>query len=117
MSKLSVFNPNNQPIESLPVIYGFNNGGSPGWYSAVAIAEDGEVLGGHACSHEAFMPRDLGIIEGSRQDRHEKDYRPHYPNGYRMEFVSIDHPGLKKALDINNKKADDAEAAKAACAL
>lgn len=77
------YNPNDRPVEELPVIYGFNNGGSPGWYQGVLLAEDGTCLGGHVCSHESFMPGDLGVLEGSRNDRHEH-FRQHYPDGYRM---------------------------------
>lgn len=97
----AVFNPHNKPIEDLPVVYGFNNtigGGS--WQSGVLLAEDGKYLGGHICSHEGYMPHDLGIVEGSRPDRHE-DFQKHYPDGYRMDFVSAedvaDHPGVTQA--------------------
>jgi len=82
-----VFNPNNKPEEELPVIMGFNNGGSSGWYEALAIAQDGTVLGGHTCSDEGYMRADLGIIEGTRPDRHETSYQIHYPDGYRMAFI------------------------------
>lgn len=96
-----VHDPHGKGRENLPVIYGFNNGGSPGWYSAVAISEDGVCLGGHCCSDEGYMEADLGIIEGWRMDRHEA-YRAHYPDGYRMEFVrSADvkqHEGLQAAF-------------------
>lgn len=101
----SVFNPNNLPIDTLPVIFGFNNGGSPGWFSAVAIAEDGTCLGGHVCSDEGYMPYDLGILEGTRLDRHQNDYQKHYPNGYRMAFIPhADVPTcepLQKAFELN----------------
>jgi hypothetical protein len=114
----TVFNPNSKPLEELPVIYGFNNGGSPGWYSAVAISEDGHCLGGHLCSHEGYMEHDLGILEGAREDRHEKSYRKHYPGGYRMEFVSSqdipDHAALNKAFDLN-KAMPAPEAAEVVC--
>ena len=97
-----VYNPHGKPIDELPLIMGFNNGGSPGWYQAVAVAEDGVVLGGHVCSHDCYMPHDLGIIEGSRLDRHENSYRKHYPEGYRMEFIpqcALDgHPKLQAAI-------------------
>ncbi len=105
---VAIFNPHNKPVEDLPVIYGFNNGGSPGWYSAVLLAEDGEGLGGHACSAECYMPHDLGILEGTRPDRHE-GFREHYPGGYRMEFIPADkvrtHPGLDAAYKRNQGKA------------
>lgn len=108
----AVFNPNDKPVDQLPVIFGFNNGGSPGWYSAVAIAEDGVCLGGHCCSSEAYMPADLGVLEGTREDRHENEYRKHYPDGYRMEFVRSDeldgHVALNKAFALNKAAATPA---------
>jgi hypothetical protein len=111
----AIFNPHSKPVSELPVIYGFNNGGSSGFLQAVAVAEDGTCLGGHCCSAEGYMPHDLGILAGTRPDRHEKSYRPHYPNGYRMEFVGYDdikgHPGLNAALAANSAKAVQAEQA------
>lgn len=96
-----VHNPEDKPVHELPIIYGFNNGGSLGWYSAVALAEDGTCLGGHCCSHEGYMEADLGVIEGWRMDRHE-GYRKHYPAGYRMVFVGFEeaktHEGLQAAI-------------------
>lgn len=106
--KRAVFNPHNKPLEELPVIYGFNNGGSHGWYSAVAIAEDGTCLGGHCCSHEGYMENDLGILEGTRPDRHAQDYKKHYPDGYRMDFVPSDevptHEALNRAFERNRSQ-------------
>lgn len=97
-----VFNPKELPLESLPAIYCFNNGGPPEFLQALAISADGKVLGDHCCSHEGYMPYDLGVIEGTRPDRHEQSYQKHYPNGYRMEFVpseDIDkHAGLLAAV-------------------
>ena len=101
---LAVFNPQGKPIGDLPVIYGFNNGGSPGWMSAVLIAMDGTPLGGHICSSEVYMPADLGCLEGTRPDRNET-FKEHYPDGYRMEFVGYadveTHPGLMAAIAAN----------------
>ena len=106
----AIFNPNGKPVEELPVIYGFNNGGSPGWYSAVLLAEDGTALGGHVCSDECYMEHDLGILEGTRPDRHET-FQKHYPDGYRMEFVGADavrnHAGLNIAYELNQQRAPD----------
>ena len=99
----AIHNPHNKPVEELPVIYGFNNGGSQGWLHAVAIAEDGNVLGGHICSDEGYMRADLGIIEGSRPDRHEESYGKHYPDGYRMDFVPFEHEGLQLAIKRNKE--------------
>jgi len=107
--KFAVFNPKNLPVDSLPVIYGFNNGGSPSWLSGVLIAQDGTCLGSHICSHEGFMPGDLGVLEGSRPDRHE-GFAKHYPDGYRMEFVrGADvraHTGLLEAFRLNQEQAN-----------
>ena len=104
--KNEVYNPHGKPLDDLPIIFGFNNGGSPGWMSAVLIAEDGVVLGSHLCSSEAYMPADLGIIEGTRPDRQE-DFRKHYPDGYRCEFVSYKDtkktPKLVEAFKLNAK--------------
>ena len=104
----AVFNPHGRPLEELPAIFGFNNGGSPGWMSAVLLAEDGTHLGGHVCSSEAYMPADLGVIEGTREDLHEK-FRKHYPSGYRMEFVRGEnvgkHQGLEEACRRHQEKA------------
>lgn len=110
--ELAIHNPNNLPVENLPVIYGFNNGGSPGWMSGVLIAEDGTFLGGHICSHECFMPGDLGVISGARPDRHE-GFQKHYPQGYRMEFVGYEdvpgHAKLKAAFAAADALADAKE--------
>jgi len=100
----ATFNPNGKPVEDLPVIYGFNNGGSTGWFSGVLLAADGTSLGGHVCSHEGYMPGDLGVLEGSRPDRHVT-FQEHYPDGYRMDFVGYadvrEHPGLKAAIELH----------------
>jgi hypothetical protein len=103
----AVHNPLSKPIEDLPVIYGFNNGGRVGWLSAVLIAEDGTSLGGHCCSSEGYMPHDLGCIESARPDRH-KEFQKHYPDGYRMEFVGHKnvekHEKLMAAIGLANAK-------------
>lgn len=108
----AVFNPHDKPIAELPVIYGFNNGGAPGLYSGVLLAEDGTGMGGHACSAEGYMPNDLGILEGSRPDRH-KSFREHYPDGYRMHFIPakdvMAHPGLEAAYQRNQALAAKAK--------
>ena len=114
----AVYNPHGKPVEELPVIYGFNNGGAHGMLSAVLVAQDGTGLGGHCCSSEGYMPHDLGVLEGSRPDRHQ-EFRAHYPRGYRMEFVGYDavrgNAGLVEALRLNAAKAraDDLAAAEA----
>lgn len=99
-----VFNPHGKPIEELPTIWGFNNGGASFGFHAVAIADDGEVLGGHLCSAEGYMPYDLGIVEGSRPERHSEQYQVHYPDGYRMDFVKHAHPAVKAAFEKHQAK-------------
>jgi len=94
-----------------PKIYCFSNvvGGGDG--PAVALAEDGTVLGSHWCSHEGFVCNDLGVNEGARPDRHET-YRKHYPDGYEMEFVRASdvagHEGLQKAFALNQEQGNAA---------
>ncbi len=103
------FNPNGLAIEELPIIYGFENGG---WdernREGILLAEDGTFLGSHICSSESFMLSDLGIVEGTREDRHET-FKEHYPNGYVMKFVwkHERHEGCKVDEVValaNNKK-------------
>lgn len=110
----AVYNPHGKPVEELPVIYGWNNGGEPGWMSGELMAEDGTSLGGHVCSSEAYMLGDLGILEGFRGDRHET-FRAHYPHGYRMAFVSKgdvrQHKGLMEAYRLNQQKRAKSEEA------
>ena len=95
----AIFNPHNVQISELPVIYGFNNGGNEYFLSAVLLAEDGTELGGHTCSDEGYMLHDLGILEGTRPDRHKK-FKEHYPNGYRMDFVPYDD--IEEHSDFRN---------------
>lgn len=112
----AIVNPHNKPLAELPVIYGFNNGGRPGWYFAQLLAEDGTAMGSHICSSESYMQHDLGILEGTRSDRHEH-FKEHYPDGYRMEFVSSSeikaHANLAEAFRLNQEKHKAAEAEKA----
>lgn len=100
--KYEIYNPNNLPVEQLPFIFGFNNGGSPGFWCGTLLSEDGHYLGGHLCSDEWFMLGDLGILKGTRPDRHGV-FRNHYPDGYRMDFISFNdtytHELLNKAIE------------------
>ncbi len=73
-------------MDRKPKIYCFSNVKGGGEGIALAMAEDGTVLGSHFCSSEYYVPGDLGVIPGSRPDRHEA-YAKHYPDGYEMEFV------------------------------
>lgn len=110
--KFALHNPHNKSLEELPTIYGFNNGGRNDWWNGALIAQDGTGLGGHICSHESYMLHDLGILEGTRPDRHEK-FKQHYPDGYKMTFISManvrDHKELKEAFRLNQIKAKEAK--------
>lgn len=101
----AIHNPHGKPVDALPIIYGFNNGGRTGWLEGALLAADGTLLGGHVCSSEGFMPCDLGVLDGSRPDRHET-FRKHYPDGYRMEFVGYEAvrgcAGLMEAIERSN---------------
>lgn len=87
----AVYNPRGRDIADLPVIYGFNNGGGPGSYRAVLLAEDGTALGGHGCSHECYMPHDLGVSVGAADVKA--------------------HEGLASAYQANQRKRAEAEEA------
>jgi hypothetical protein len=106
----AIYNPNGAQVESLPVIYGFNNGGSPGFMHGQLIAQDGTPLGSHLCSNERFMLGDLGVLAGARSDRHE-GFQKHYPDGYRMDFVGYDdvpsHAALNAAFAAYGAKAGE----------
>jgi hypothetical protein len=93
-----------------PKIFCFSNVVGGGEGPAIAMAEDGTILGSHFCSHEGFARGDLGFLPGSRPDRH-KDYAKHYPNGYEMVFVYADeigkHEGLQAAFKLNQEQANE----------
>lgn len=94
---------------SKPKIYCFSNVRDGGDGQALAIAEDGTLLGSHWCSNESFVPHDLGVLPGSRPDRHET-YAAHCPDGYDMEFIPAsevaDHEGISTAWELNQKMAE-----------
>lgn len=76
----------------LSTISGYRHG------EAYGIAEDGTVLANHGCSHEDFVPGDLGVEETGWNREH---YEAHYPEGFEAVFVRVDeiptHKGLKAA--------------------
>lgn len=84
-----------------PQIFAFLNGGSPGWFQCLAMAEDGEVLSGHVCSNELFVPHDLGVTSDWKHDK----YRQKYPDGFRVVYVpnaEVEaHVGLQAAFAKN----------------
>lgn len=95
---------------TVPTIYCFLNGGSPGWYSVMAISQDGHVLAGHVCSSSSFFLHDIGIESDWKHDK----YREHYPDGYRLEWVERDeidgHAGLQEAFRLGNERKEDDDA-------
>lgn len=95
-------------MDAKPKIYAFSNVRGGGDGIAYAMAADGTVLGSHWCSHESYVPIDLGVREGCRADRHET-YAKHYPDGYEMEFVRAadvkTHEGLREAFRLNQLQA------------
>lgn len=83
-------------------IYCFNNGGSPGWMNAVAIADDGNCLAQHICSSEGFMAHDLGITSNWKHD----NYNKHFGQGnWELEWVGdpVTHAGLNAAIELNSR--------------
>jgi hypothetical protein len=114
MSNLNyaVYNPLDKNRSDLPVIYGFNNGGFRDTLGGILLAEDGTFLGSHICSSEGWMLHDLGIMINSRPDRHET-FKKHYPDGYRMDFVSLadveTHAGIQKAVELNQAQVEEPE--------
>lgn len=95
-----------------PKIFCFVNGGSPGWFSALAICEDGHCLAGHTCSSEGWAQHDLGIGSDWKHDK----YREHCPNGFELVWVDDPktHPGLQAAYLLNQelaRKKKESEAA------
>lgn len=83
---------------TIPKIYGFVNGRSPGWYDVCAIAEDGACLASHICSHPAYGPHDIGVTS----DWKHECYALYYPQGFEVEWVDeadiADHVGLQAAF-------------------
>ena len=96
------FNPQDKPLEDLPKVYGFHNGGTPGFYYGQLLALDGTPLGSCVIEHGDFMEWELGVNDKASW-RHEQ-ISDHYPDGYVMEYVglkevkSFSHPGLVEAI-------------------
>lgn len=88
-------------------IFCFNNGGSPGWLDAVAIAEDGNIVAGHICSAEGFMKHDLGFTSNWKHENYDAHYGT---EGWELEWVETgtldSHAGLQEALRLNKLLAE-----------
>lgn len=85
-------------------IYCFNNGGPRDWLEAVAIGDDGHVVGQHICSHEAYMHNDLGLTSDWKHDSYNKQYGE---GNWELEWVPTgtanDHEGLQNAFKLNKE--------------
>lgn len=61
-----------------------NCSGDGDWHEFTALSEDGVFLAGHICSHHAYGPHDMGVIEtGWKRDI----YARHFPDGFTVEMV------------------------------
>lgn len=96
---------NNMTEQTKHKIYCFNDGGSPGWLHAVALADDGHCLAHHICSHEGYMKHDLGIESSWKHEF----YNEHFGEGnWELEWVDNPetHEGLTAAYVLNQKLAE-----------
>jgi len=93
--------PKQLPPEDMDKIFCFLNQRTDGEGIAVALAADGVALANHYCSCQLYVQQDLGMVNGSREDLHER-YKNHYPYGYAMEFVPVEdipnHKELQEAV-------------------
>ena len=91
-------------------IYCFNNGGSPRFLNALALADDGHVVAEHLCSNEFYMAHDLGITS----DWKHEEYNKHFGEG-NWTLIWIDDPvndeRVKSAMVLNEKLREEAEKA------
>lgn len=87
-------------------IYCFNNGGAAGFYQALAVADDGNVLASHLCSHECFMAHDLGMTS----DWKHEEYNKHFgAENWILVWIDDpkDDPRIKKAMELNAKLGEE----------
>lgn len=93
-----------------PTIYAFINGGSPGWFEVMAIAEDGEFLAGHISSSVSWAQIDI-----DHEQKHEH-YRRKYPDGFQFLWLDGDKPedlAIIKQLGEKNRALAEKESASA----
>lgn len=98
----------NGKMEKKHEIYCFNNGGSPQFLHALALADDGHVVAEHICSHECYMAHDLGMTSSWKHE----NYNKHFGEG-NWVLVWIDDPAederVKAAMVLNEKLREEAE--------
>ena len=98
-----------------PCIYVFVNGGrGTDWVSVLALSEDGYIIAGHICSHEGFIPGDMGLDSDRKHDL----YREKYPDGFELKYldgleVKTDE-GFRRAADLCKARNEKAKAIRAA---
>ena len=78
--------------------------GEANFHHIQAIAEDGSVLAGHACSSHAYISNDMGFTSDWKHDR----YNEHYPNGWQLELVERpkEHSGFQSAQALKQQQAE-----------
>lgn len=87
-------------------IYAFiNSRWASGDCSMMAIAEDGEVVGGHLSSCEAWGKHDIGA---SSEQVAQRRYGEMYPDGFEVIYVEDDqvreHEGINAAYKLHCEK-------------
>lgn len=91
-------------MEKKTKIYGFNGGGEPNYYIAVAMDSEGAVVASHLCSAESFMPFDLGMSKGATR-KHDIYDAKYGAGNWETEFIPSSqhatHEGLQKAIELN----------------
>lgn len=91
-----------------PKIYVFvNSGFRTDCLSVYAMAEDGEILAGHVCSHVGFIPGDMGL---NSKNKHEF-YMGKYPEGFELKYLdelgAMTEPGFREAIKKNAARRPD----------
>ncbi|TXH52572.1 MAG: hypothetical protein E6Q97_15625 [Desulfurellales bacterium] len=91
-----------------PKIYVFvNSGFRTNNLSVYAMAEDGEILAGHVCSHVGFIPGDMGL---NSNNKHEF-YMGKYPDGFELKYLNeleaMTDPGFREAIKKNVARGPD----------
>jgi len=82
-------------------IFCFINGGYSDCWEAIAIGENGRIVGNHVCSNEGWAKHDLGVTSDSKHD----NYNEAYPNGWELIWVDDpkNHSGLQAAYKLNQQ--------------
>lgn len=97
-----IFNPLDQPVEDLPVIYGFSTLNPAGWIVGTVLSQNGVAYGMAVGRDEQDMPMKLGVQVGGLPEIHAT-LQGTFPDGYRMEYVwyadTATHAGLRAAID------------------